>query len=99
MSAATASVLAVVQRLHHGVIALVFAGVVLLLVLFLSAVALMSALALLHGGGLEQHLPGAYFTVIALMILLVDLVVAVWAGMWSYRLMKHPPEPYPQQVG
>ena len=88
-----APLLAVARRLHHAVIALVFAGVVLLLVVFLSSVALMSTLAILLGGGLGRYMPGEYFAVIASMILLVDLAIAAWAGVWGYRLMNRPLEP------
>jgi hypothetical protein len=93
MSAPAAIVLAVARRLHHGAIALVFAGVVLLLVLFVSMIALMSVLALLQGADLGGHIPGQYFGVIAVMIGLLDLAIAAWAGVWGYRLMHRPLEP------
>jgi hypothetical protein len=84
------SIATAARGLHHVAIALVFAAIVLAGLVFLSAVVLGGLATLLGGGDLGGHLPGLLGTVIMLMVVALDLALATWAGVWSFRLLQRP---------
>ena len=79
---------AIARAVHHGAIALVVAAITLALVVLLSGAMLLGVFALLP-------VPDPFLTLVVAAVAIVDVAMAGWAGVLTYRFMQRPPDAVP----